>query len=909
MVSLRLLTITICVWCLATISAQATTYYVDISGSDANNGTSEATPFRTVKKGAELMVAGDTTYVKSGTYAENLIRMRNSGTVSARITLAAYPGHAPIIAFNDSISTPVYARLLLQSSPGHNLPIRYITIDGFTFRNGVNGVRWYNCQNCIIRRNRIEEPYGSGMLGTGGIDNVIEQNIIIGAGDPTTGAHGLYLTGSRYLIRKNLIYGGEVYGIQLKGNADLNDTVNYAGPEFAATNNAVITDNLIAYQRIGAGVVLWNTHVNNTRIENNIFYENEVAGTAAESNAIRYVSAFSTGSQFRNNHVYASGSGGTTFVSSSSPPDGVEGVNYTQSGNVVNVSPPAFINGGNNALPASPDFSLTASAPVNIAFANEFPNNTTNVVGPFKTVAAPACSMISNKITCIFNMNTAVPIQNLSATGITINCTGVNCPAGGLTAGGVSRVVGTDTRVEILVVGFTGDACVAENQSVTLSYGATGVWTGNDSIGPAPGLHQKILPFTNLAVTNNCTGSGPTSYPAGYHIFYKFNEGVGTNVNDESANNLDGTFIDTPTWGTGKIGTGMEVAAGSTQHTAIPWGNGVNPSTQSMTIVLPVQIAVGTESATHYVAGPSHGTNQRAYVCALSGTWRIALQGTTCSATTTSSLAVTSGWNHLVLRFDSGTDTATLYNNGVAGTGGASVAYTSYIFASNWTLGRVATLASSGGTYDDFLVYLSLVDPAAIYTAFQTTTAPPGGTFVQAASQAQAVYLSAAGGAPANLVALNAAKKVTVQGAVAWVLQIHCDNIADCVSTAFRLAYRKNGTGAWQQVPDTETADGIFMWGASSDSLLNAGAITSRLTGSCAVTNGITLLTSAQVPSVDLPQDGCIMLRWIVRIGTMDTSSNPYFELRAEIEGGSAFTGAYTLARINVIASQSGVGP
>ena len=49
---------------------RAATYYVSTSGNDGNNGTSLSTPWRTINKAAQTMVAGDTVYVRGGTYRE-----------------------------------------------------------------------------------------------------------------------------------------------------------------------------------------------------------------------------------------------------------------------------------------------------------------------------------------------------------------------------------------------------------------------------------------------------------------------------------------------------------------------------------------------------------------------------------------------------------------------------------------------------------------------------------------------------------------------------------------------------------------------------------------------------------------------------------------------------------------------
>jgi hypothetical protein len=63
-------------------------YYVAKNGNDANPG-SEASPWLTIQKAANTAVAGDTVYVKAGTYAERL-NLSNSGSAGKYITFQNY---------------------------------------------------------------------------------------------------------------------------------------------------------------------------------------------------------------------------------------------------------------------------------------------------------------------------------------------------------------------------------------------------------------------------------------------------------------------------------------------------------------------------------------------------------------------------------------------------------------------------------------------------------------------------------------------------------------------------------------------------------------------------------------------------------------------------------------------------
>jgi hypothetical protein len=332
----------------------------------------------------------------------------------------------------------------------------------------------------------------------------------------------------------------------------------------------------------------------------------------------------------------------------------------------------------------------------------------------------------------------------------------------------------------------------------------------------------------------------------------------------------------------------------------VTYGSGLNPSTQDMTWNIAINVPSGSTGADRVELGPSIGTNQRAYICAIGGTWRIAVQARTCTNAGASNLTVDAGWNFLTLIWNSTTDVATLSKNGITGTGGATGSYTSFILASNLQIGRVTGNAAPGGTYDDFSLYLTVEDPASLYAAWLATT-PIVGSFAQPATRFQAVYLVS--GSPVNYgTAINQSQSVVAGGAVAILFQIHCENIADCDQDSFRLEERKNGTGSWVQVPDMETDEGIWMWGTDNDPLLNSGTTSSRLTGSCTVTNGVTLLLSSQVPVVDLPQDGCVMLRFIVRIGS---NTSNYYDLRITTQNGTAFAGAYQYARLTAIPVQA----
>jgi len=334
--------------------AHAATYYVATSGSNSNPGTSTL-PWRTVAYAASKMVAGDTTYVKGGTYNEGSIRFGRTGTQSAPIKLLNYPGAFPRIRCVDSTKHLPY----IQNLNGSNKPIGWITIEGFEITNCFYGIKYYNLHDSVIRRNWIHHnPMGAGIQGNG--TRILIDRNRINSNAKSRQNHGIYANGTAYTVTNNLIYDNYNYGIQLNGSSPLAvySSTRDAGPEFALSNNWVIANNTFAYQTKQSGIVVWGSTCNNARIENNIFYENAVTGSSYIPNGINFVSTSCKGITIKNNLAFASGSGGKGFLG----PGATAGVHYTQSGNIVNTLNPKFVNAP-ATLPSSPNFALASGSP------------------------------------------------------------------------------------------------------------------------------------------------------------------------------------------------------------------------------------------------------------------------------------------------------------------------------------------------------------------------------------------------------------------------------------------------------------------------------------------------------------------------------------------------------------------
>ncbi|WP_413935491.1 right-handed parallel beta-helix repeat-containing protein [Nitrospira sp. BLG_1] len=343
---------------LPAMVTHAATYYVATSGDNGNPGTSSQ-PWRTVGYAVSKMIAGDTTYVKGGTYNESGIKFRRSGTSASPIKLLNVPGQFPIINCASKSATSANS-VLFQNGSGYKYAIGWITLEGFEIRNCYNGILLYNLHDSAIRRNWVHDNINQGVLGNGTrilFDrNRINHNGPFATKPDSIKAHGIYLNGSAITATNNLIYDNLSYGITLNGaSGSVYDTTVHAGPEFAASNNWVIANNTFAYSRNRGGIVVWGSTAKNARIENNIFYENSVTLPSYRGQGIEFLGS-GTGNTVRNNLAFASGSGGTKFIEG-----GTQGTQYTQSGNVVNTVNPAFVNAP-STRPSAPNFALTSGS-------------------------------------------------------------------------------------------------------------------------------------------------------------------------------------------------------------------------------------------------------------------------------------------------------------------------------------------------------------------------------------------------------------------------------------------------------------------------------------------------------------------------------------------------------------------
>jgi hypothetical protein len=159
-----------------TKAAFAAEYYVSPSGSDSSAGT-QAAPFATLQKANDTAAAGDTIWLRAGTYnCTSQITLSKSGTSDTnRTKIWAYTGEVPILDFsNFSLASST------SDHPAITVTGNWMHLKGLEIANGKVGtsgshsysmLRTKNASNNTFELLNIHNGFGPGLFidtGTGG---------------------------------------------------------------------------------------------------------------------------------------------------------------------------------------------------------------------------------------------------------------------------------------------------------------------------------------------------------------------------------------------------------------------------------------------------------------------------------------------------------------------------------------------------------------------------------------------------------------------------------------------------------------------------------------------------------------------------------------------------------------------
>jgi hypothetical protein len=344
--------------------ANATVYYVATNGNDANPGI-KSQPFQTLQKGVSVLRAGDTLYIRGGTYTEG---DTSYGTLSqgggviipsgtswaAPVTIAGYPGET--VSLPNSLNTQDN----VNGSVVQYVVFENLTIPSYRVAGNTHHVRLSNSN------------IGGGQTPGNGsnVIMIMETTDFIElvhclvhdalAGQPeygyTSGQYGIYAKGDHMLIEGNTFYNNSGYAIHLYSYGH-------------SVDNAIIRNNIMYNNAFDDGQRNLTLGVVMISGSKNLFYNNVLYNNLTSHGGPAVSVANGTNNQIYNNTIYGT-SGAAIEVNASAPNSIIKNnILYNNGGGIVDwgatgtiqsnnlTTNPQFVNASAN------DFSLQAGSP------------------------------------------------------------------------------------------------------------------------------------------------------------------------------------------------------------------------------------------------------------------------------------------------------------------------------------------------------------------------------------------------------------------------------------------------------------------------------------------------------------------------------------------------------------------
>lgn len=243
---------------LAPAGARASTYYLSGSGSDRGAGTLSH-PWRTIERAERVVRAGDTVYLRAGTYGkqgegrreQRRTVLRASGTARAPISWRRYPGDPRPVFFGALRITGAHNRVSGLLFDGRSGPIEE--------QGGTNDVLvWLNAAGARLDHSEVRNSaWHAGVFVSRAAGFSVDHDYIHDNGVTANLDHGVYVSsGSSGRVADNLIADNFAWGVQLypdvRGVTVVGNTILGNG------NGGVIVANESADNLIVRNVVVGN---------------------------------------------------------------------------------------------------------------------------------------------------------------------------------------------------------------------------------------------------------------------------------------------------------------------------------------------------------------------------------------------------------------------------------------------------------------------------------------------------------------------------------------------------------------------------------------------------------------------------------------------------------------------------
>jgi len=240
------------------ITVYSTTYYVSETGNNSNNGLSQQTAFATLQHAADIVSSGDSVLVLAGNYVG--FDIRENGSQYSPIVFKAIESNVVIDQQNST--TP----------DGINIEnASWIVIDGFEVKDQPRaGIRTAVSNFITVRNNYCHNNQRWGIF-TGFTDDLtVENNTCSFSADE----HGIYVSNSsdRPIIRNNHSFNNSGCGIHMNGD------ISQGGD--GIISNAVVEGNILHDNGYGGGSAINMDGVQDSKIFNNLIYNNHATGIA-----------------------------------------------------------------------------------------------------------------------------------------------------------------------------------------------------------------------------------------------------------------------------------------------------------------------------------------------------------------------------------------------------------------------------------------------------------------------------------------------------------------------------------------------------------------------------------------------------------------------------------------------------
>lgn len=279
---------------------QAATYFVAANGNDSNPGT-QASPFRTIQKAADIVNAGDTVMVGDGSYTDTngdgiVVYVRRGGTSSNWVIFKSINKWG--------------AKIEGQAAKhGWHLAANYIRVEGFDVTGmAVDGADAFASStgnsNQQIVGNHIHDighvcsnsDYGFDGIFMTSSNMLIEGNVFHDIGRLGPGENGCNPGNTNYTNHDHAIYLNDVSNVIIRNNVFYSNKSGWSIHLYptAASGVKILNNTFADANPYRVGQITVNMNLTNVDISNNVFFNPTTAG-------IRWDAGTHSGVTVRNN--------------------------------------------------------------------------------------------------------------------------------------------------------------------------------------------------------------------------------------------------------------------------------------------------------------------------------------------------------------------------------------------------------------------------------------------------------------------------------------------------------------------------------------------------------------------------------------------------------------------------------